>query len=181
MNSYNKFPVRHVLLVTLIRLRCNTKQELLAAILKINQSNIYRYIQFTKQGLIKILPTADTVAKAISQIKSASDFKEIVPGRAGGEIKTDGTHVRVQRPEKNQEAMYSGKQKTYTYNVQITSNKKRLIIHISGVYEGKRHDYGIFKNDIPLGGKWGKSLKESTTPPSDKITYEFTCFDHIIR
>ncbi len=166
----NKFPVRHVLLVTLIRLRCNTKQELLAAILKINQSNICRYIQFTKQGLIKILPTADTVAKAISQIKSASDFKEIVPGRAGGEIKTDGTHVRVQRPEKNQEAMYSGKQKTHTYNVQITSNKKRLIIHVSGVYEGKRHDYGIFKNDIPLGGKWGKSLKESTTLPSEKIT-----------
>ncbi len=66
--------------------------------------------------------------------------------------------------------MYSGKQKTHTYNVQITSNKKRLIIHVSGVYEGKRHDYGIFKNDIPLGGKWGKSLKESTTPPSDKIT-----------
>ncbi len=66
--------------------------------------------------------------------------------------------------------MYSGKQKTHTYNVQITSNKKRLIIHVSGVYEGKRHDYGIFKNDIPPGGKWGKSLKESTTPPSDKIT-----------
>ena len=42
--------IRHVLLVTLIRLRCNTKQELLAAILKINQPNIYRYIQFTKQG-----------------------------------------------------------------------------------------------------------------------------------
>ncbi len=176
----------HVLLVTLIRLRCNTKQELLAAILKINQSNICRYIQFTKQGLIKILPTADTVAKAISQIKSTPDFKEIVPGRAGGEIKTDGTHVRVQRPEKNQGAMYSGKQKTHTYNVQITSNKKRLIIHVSGVYEGKRHDYGIFKNDIPLGGK---SLKESTTPPSDKITvidagYEFTssgilCTNHI--
>ncbi len=163
----NKFPIRHVLLVTLIRLRCNTKQELLATILKINQSNICRYIQFTKQGLIKILPTADTVAKAISQIKSTPDFKEIVPGRAGGEIKTDGTHVRVQRPEKNQEAMYSGKQKTHTYNVQITSNKKRLIIHVSGVYEGKRHDYGIFKNDIPLGGK---SLKESTTLPSEKIT-----------
>ncbi len=71
----NKFPVRHVLLVTLIRLRYNTRQELLAAILKINQSNICRYIQFTKQGLIKILPTADTVAKAISQIKSTPDFK----------------------------------------------------------------------------------------------------------
>ncbi len=65
----NKFPVRHVPLVTLIRLRCNTKQELLAAILKINQSNICRYIQFTKQGLIKILPTADTVAKAIDLMR----------------------------------------------------------------------------------------------------------------
>ncbi len=57
----NKFPIRHLLLVTLIHLRCNTKQELLAAILKINQSNICRYIQFTKRGMIKILPTADTM------------------------------------------------------------------------------------------------------------------------
>ncbi len=122
-NDRGHVSIRHVLLVTLIRLRCNTKQELLAAILKINQSNICRYIQFTKQGLIKILPTAYTVAKAISQIKSASDFKEIVPGRAGGEIKTGRTHVRVQRPEKNHEAMYSGKQKTHPYNVQNTSNK----------------------------------------------------------
>ncbi len=55
--------------------------------------------------MIKILPTADTIAYALSRIKSTSDFKEIVPGRAGGEIKTDGTHVRVQRPEKNQGAI----------------------------------------------------------------------------
>ncbi len=75
----NKFPVRHVLLVTLIRLRCNTKQELLAAILKINQSNICRYIQFTKQGLIKILPTADTVAKAIRKSSQHRTLRKLFP------------------------------------------------------------------------------------------------------
>ena len=40
---------------------CNTQDS--------GQSNICRYIQFTKQGLIKILPTADTVAKAIDLMR----------------------------------------------------------------------------------------------------------------
>ncbi len=97
-NDRGHVTIRHLLLVTLIHLRCNTKQEMLPAILKIpKRMQIY---PIYKAGYD---PAADTIADALSRIKSTSDF---FPGRAGGEIKTDGTHV--QRPEKNQGAMYSG-------------------------------------------------------------------------
>ena len=47
--------------------------------------------------------TPDNLTKYIATIKSEEEFKEIVPGRDGGEITIDGSLVETTRPEDEDE------------------------------------------------------------------------------
>ncbi len=158
-----------ILFVTLCRKRNNPKQELLAAIAGVDQSTISRYLTFSDELLMNILPTAKNIGAAIRTIRTSELFKKFVPGRGGGEMYLDATFVQVQRPQENQEVVYSGKRKRHVYNVQITSNKDGLVLDIGGPEEGSVHDMEVLRRNPPNFGKWTDGMKNSDTKKERQI------------
>ena len=73
----------------------------------------------------------------------------------------DATFVQVQRPQENQEAVYSRKRKRHVYNIQIISNKDRLVFDIGCPEEGSAHDMEISRRSPPNFGKWTDGMKNS--------------------
>ena len=59
----------------------------------------------------------------------------------------DGTHVPVQRSgdSEQRKRFYSGKKKRFTFNTEIITNTKGIIIYQTKRYLGSNHDFGIFK------------------------------------
>ncbi len=106
-----------ILFVALCRKRNNPKQEMLAAIAGVDQSTIRRYLVFADELLMNILPTAENVGAAIREERTIESFKKFASGRGGDELYLDATFVQVQRPQENQEVVYSGKRKRHVYNV----------------------------------------------------------------
>ena len=71
----------------------------------------------------------------------------------------DGTHVPVQRSgdSKQRKRSYSGKKKRFTFNTEIITNTKGIIIHQTKSYLGSNHDFGIFKKRISNNLKYTKN------------------------
>ena len=42
---------------------------------------------------------------------------------------------------------YSGRKKRFTFNTEIITNSKGIIIHQTKSYRGASHDFGIFKKE----------------------------------
>jgi hypothetical protein len=65
----------------------------------------------------------------------------------------DGTERPIQRPEDRakQKANYSGKKKAHTRKNLLIADKNRRIGYLSPPAEGKKHDYGMFKELFPPG------------------------------
>ncbi len=67
----------------------------------------------------------------------------------GNTLLIDGTHVPVRRSEDSvqRNKSYSGKKKRFTFNTEIITNSKGIIIHQTKSYFGSNHDFGIFKKE----------------------------------
>ena len=67
----------------------------------------------------------------------------------GNTLLIDGTHVPVQRSEDSvqRNKSYSGKKKRFTFNTEIITNSKGIIIHKTKSYLGASHDFSIFKKE----------------------------------
>ncbi len=163
--------VKQVLFIVLCRKRNNLKQGVLAFIADVDQSTISRYLTFSDELLMDILPTAKNIGVAIRTIRTSELFKKFVPGRGGGELYLDATFVQVQRPQENQETVYySGKRKRHVYSIQITSNKDGVVNDIGGPEEGSVHDMEVLRRNPPNFGKWTDGMKNSDTKKERQIT-----------
>ncbi len=155
---------RSILFLALTKLYRNTEQVLLAGMANVDQSTISRYLVFSTRILLEILPTPEKISDIISETKSIKSVKKIIPN---GETYIDGTYAKVQRPTENQEAFYSGKRKTHTYNTTITSNKDHLILDASPAVEGRTVDITMLRDNPPDFGKWTESMMNPNTPKDD--------------
>ena len=71
-------------------------QESLGAFFGIDQSTVSNYLKLADKYDDELyVVTPDNLTKYIATIKSEEEFKEIVPGRDGGEITIDGSLVET--------------------------------------------------------------------------------------
>ena len=145
------------LLLGLIRKKGNPTQMFLQMLFGVDQTTVCRYLQLTDKILEEILPTAQNISTLIQSKKQQYDQKKMVPDNT---LLLDGTHVPIQKPEDSQQRTesYSGKKKRHTFNTLAIANKNGVILHTTNSYQGSRHDFSIFKEELPDIKKMIKSL-----------------------
>ncbi len=165
-----KLYIRHFLLMTQVRKSQDWGQESLGVVFGIDQSTVSNYLKLaTKYDDELYAVTPHNMTKYISTIKSKEEFKEIVPGRDGGEITIDGTLVETTRPEdkEEQKKQYSGKGKMFAINTAMMINKQNYILAISDSREGSCHDLTVLNQGLPDFGKWTDRMVTGKRIPSD--------------
>ena len=165
-----KLYIRHFLLMTQVRKSQDWGQESLGTFFGIDQSTVSNYLKLANKyddELYAVTPR--NMTKYISTIKSKEEFKEIVPGRDGGEITIDGTLVETTRPEdkEEQKKQYSGKGKMFAINTAMMINKQNYILAISDSREGSCHDLTVLNQGLPEFGKWTDRMVTGKRIPSD--------------
>ena len=165
-----KLYIRHFLLMTQVRKAQDCGQESLGTFFGIDQSTVSNYLKLASKyddELYTVTPY--NMTKYISTIKSKEEFKEIVPGRDGGEITIDGTLVETTRPEDKEEQnkQYSGKGKMFAINTAMMINKQNYILAISDSREGSCHDLTVLNQGLPDFGKWTDRMVTGKRIPSD--------------
>lgn len=169
-NRYKMYP-SHALFITLVYLKHNVAQEALAGLAGVSQPTISRYVQLSCLILRKILPVPSWITRRLKEIKTVEDFKKAAPGKNGGEILADGSHVPVQRPadDTKQKEMYSGKKKNHTRNTLFITNKNAIILYTGKARPGKTHDITAIREDLSDLGRWADSMKNEETVPEERI------------
>ena len=165
-----KLYIRHFLLMTQVRKAHNMGQESLGAFFGIDQSTVSNYLKLADKYDDELyVVTPDNLTKYIATIKSEEEFKEIVPGRDGGEITIDGSLVETTRPEDEdeQKRQYSGKGKMFAINTAMMINRQNYIIGISDSREGSCHDLTVLTQGLPDFGKWTDRMINGKRIPSD--------------
>ncbi len=165
-----KLYIRHFLFMTQLRKAQDWGQESLGVVFGIDQSTVSNYLKLANKyddELYTVTPY--NMTKYISTIKSKEEFKEIVPGRDGGEITIDGTLVETTRPEdkEEQKKQYSGKGKMFAINTAMMINKQNYILAISDSREGSCHDLTVLNQGLPEFGKWTDRMMTGKRIPSD--------------
>ncbi len=162
-----KLSYRHAFLLALMRKRGNLIQEQLAAFFGIDQSTVCRYIKFSDIIFLEILPTPYKISQKIRNTCTIEDLMKIVPDLT---VAVDGTHIDIQRPtdrEPRKEA-YSGKKKSFTRNVQVMTNKDRLIIYASKSAPGSAHDLTMIRDNPPELGILTARMRSNRKHPDDE-------------
>ncbi len=139
--------VSEKLFFILLYFKCYPTFDLLGLLFDLNRSNACRNVQ-------KLTPILeDALGKEMvlpdRKIDSLEELFGLFP--EAKDIFIDGTERPIQRPKdrEKQKNNYSGKKKMHTRKNLIISDKKRRIGYLSPTAEGKRHDYGIFKEVWP--------------------------------
>ena len=126
--------------------RSNITQGQLAVLFGIDQTTVCRYIKLVDEILKRILPTAENVSDIIqSDEKPIQQIQKVLDNT----LLIDGTHVPVRRSEDSvqRKRSYSGKKKRFTFNTEIITNSKGIIIHKTKSCLGSSHDFSIFKKE----------------------------------
>ncbi len=73
-------------------------------------------------------------------------------------ILIDATERKHRRPSKDEEQkeLYSGKKKRHTVKNTVIATGERIIIYVGKTFAGRRHDYGMFKEEFPPEEGWLK-------------------------
>ena len=149
----------HALLMGLMRKRINNIQEYLASLFGIDQTTVCRYLKIVDDILEQILPTARNVSDIIQSDEKTKQIQKTL----GRVLLIDGTHVPVQRSgdSKQRKRSYSDKKEQFTFNTEIITNTKGIIIYQTKSYLGGNHDFGIFKKESSTISNILKSLTGS--------------------
>ncbi len=77
-------------------------------------------------------------------------------------ILIDATERKHRRPSKDetQKELYSGKKKQHTVKNTVIATGERVIIYVGRTFAGRRHDYGMFKEEFPPEQEWLKGEGE---------------------
>ena len=135
------------LFFTLFYFKCYPTFDILGFLFDLNRSNANRNIHKFTSILEKTLGRKMVLPER--EINTVEELLEVFPDV--GDILIDGTERPIQRPKDNekQKENYSGKKKIHTRKNIIISDKKKRIGYVSPTMNGKRHDYGMFKEEFP--------------------------------
>ncbi len=123
--------------------KCYPTFDVLGFLFGLDRSNAFRNVQKLIAALERVLDKKMVLPKR--KINSFEELIEMFPGVK--DLFIDGTERPIQRPKDNekQNKNYSGKKKAHTRKNIIITDKNRRIGYISSSMEGKKHDYGMFK------------------------------------
>ncbi len=135
------------LFFTLFYFKCYPTFDILGFLFDLNRSNANRNIHKFTSVLEKALGRKMVLPER--KISTVEELLEVFPDVR--DLLIDGTERPIQRPKDNekQKENYSGKKKMHTRKNIIISDKKRRIGYVSPTMNGKRHDYGMFKEEFP--------------------------------
>lgn len=93
------------------------------------------------------------------KFETVEEFEEHTS--SASELIFDGTENPTERPQgyDNQKEKYSGKKHTHTDVAMVLSDKATWIYYVSELYDGKNVDFGILKQEFPVGKDWFKNRK----------------------
>ena len=134
----------HALFFILFYFRHYPTQQLFAFLLRVDQSQVSRWITIISIPLLKV--SKGYIAKGRRKINSLTKLKDACPEI---QLLIDASERPIRRPSINQRRVYSGKKKRHTIKNQIISDSEtNLIYHVSKTYTGKTHDFEVFKKDV---------------------------------
>lgn len=128
--------------------KCYPTFDLLGFMFDLNRSNSLRNIQRATPILEQTLGRKLVLPKR--QIRTPEELFSLFPKLH--DIFVDGTERPMQRPKDKdkQKSNYSGKKKRHTRKNTIISDKNKRIVYLGPTAEGKKHDYSMFKDEIPM-------------------------------
>ncbi|MBK5189921.1 MAG: transposase [Methanosarcinales archaeon] len=129
--------------------KCYPTFDVLGLLFDLDRSNACRNVQ-------KLMLMAENVLEKKMvlperKISTVEELLELFPGVK--DLFIDGTERPIQRPKdrEKQKANYSGKKKAHTRKNILIVDKNRRIGYLSPPAEGKKHDFGMFKELFPPG------------------------------
>jgi hypothetical protein len=129
--------------------KCYPTFDVLGLLFDLDRSNACRNVQ--KLTLIAEHVLEKKLVLPERRISTVEELLELFPGV--NELFIDGTERPIQRPKdrEKQKATYSGKKKAHTRKNILIVDKNRRIGYLSPPAEGKKHDFGMFKDLFPPG------------------------------
>jgi len=129
--------------------KCYPTFDVLGLLFDLDRSNACRNVQ--KLTLIAEHVLEKKLVLPERRISTVEELLELFPGV--NELFIDGTERPIQRPKdrEKQKATYSGKKKAHTRKNVLIVDKNRRIGYLSPPAEGKKHDFGMFKDLFPPG------------------------------
>lgn len=132
----------HKLFFTLFYYRHYLIQDILAVIIRVDQSQISRWIKFLSLPFQKA--TGRFILKARKKIKSLDEFKRKYPELA---VIIDATERPVKTPKFNQYLVYSGKKHRHTIkNCIVINPHNKHILFTTKTVVGKTNDLKLFEH-----------------------------------
>ena len=129
--------------------KCYPTFDVLGLLFDLDRSNACRNVQ--KLTAIAENVLGEELVLPERKISTMEELLELFPDVK--DLFIDGTERPIQRPKDRakQKAHYSGKKKTHTRKNLLIADKNRRIGYLSPPAEGKKHDYGMFKELFPPG------------------------------
>lgn len=135
------------LFFTLFYFKCYPTFDVLGFVFDFDRSNACRNVQNLIPILEKTLGEAMVLPKR--KIRTMDELFELFP--EVNDLIIDGTERQIPRPKDNekQKRNYSGKKKRHTKKNTIIADEDKQIRYLGPTVEGKKHDYGAFKEEFP--------------------------------
>ena len=94
------------------------------------------------------------------EFRTPEELKEAL--EEARKVLIDATERKHRRPSKDEEQkeLYSGKKKQHTVKNTVIATGERVIIYVGKTFAGRRHDYGMFKEEFPPEEEWLKGEGE---------------------
>lgn len=129
--------------------KCYPTFDVLGLLFDLDRSNACRNVQ--KLTLIAENVLEKKMVLPERKISTVGELLELFPDVK--DLFIDGTERPIQRPKdrEKQKANYSGKKKAHTRKNILIVDKNRQIGYLSPPAEGKKHDFGMFKELFPPG------------------------------
>jgi len=129
--------------------KCYPTFDVLGLLFDLDRSNACRNVQNLTSIVENMLGKEMVLPER--KISTVEELLELFPDVK--DLFIDGTERPIQRPtdRAKQKENYSGKKKAHTRKNILITDKNRRIGYLSPPAEGKKHDYGMFKDLFPPG------------------------------
>ncbi len=143
-----KLSLEDRLLMLLFYYRTYVTSILLGFIFNLDQSNVLKDVRMLEPLVRESVPLPQKLHQMARRARTPEEVEKFFPGFRAF---IDATEQEIPRPKDSgkRKSHYSGKRKRHTVKTQLTVNGKGLILQRTNHARGRRHDYGIFKDNRP--------------------------------
>jgi hypothetical protein len=147
-----KLDVKNRFLMLLVYYRLYITYTLAGFLFDLDQSNVCRDIQKIEMLIRQCVPIPQKIYPITKRLRTTQEIEKYFPDFIAF---IDSTEQQIPRPKNNtrRKMYFSGKKKRHTVKSQLMVNNYGIILHKLGHKRGKRHDYGIYKNNHPATPK----------------------------